>query len=93
MKDLQICLPTFSTRNITQGILLTFLLASLSLIALAQQRQQRGLYPTGTFQVSDIDIIDNCPRQHEYEVPAGIAAAWPRRGACRIHLLFQQQAL
>ncbi len=70
-------LPKFPVRS----FLFTLLLASFSLLAVAQQSPQRGLYPTGTFQASDVDIINTTSGNLSMRFPLGSLP--PGRGDVR----------
>jgi RHS repeat-associated protein len=47
------------------------LLTSLSLLTIAQQTQPRGLYPAGTFQLSDVDVINATSGNLSMRFPLG----------------------
>ena len=77
MKNLQIRLPKLLVRSVTCGVLLT----SLSLLTVAQQTQPRGLFPNGTFQASDVDIINVTTGNLTMKFPLGSLP--PGRGDVR----------
>ncbi len=71
MKNLSTCQPSLSLKHIAQSVSCLFLLASLLSVAFGQQKPQRGLYPTGTFQPSDVDIIDTASGNLSMRFPLG----------------------